>query len=265
MISQPVFRASWLPSLWFSRTFLIQSCLLLMFALPFAQARATPVTFNFTGTVTEYTLAEGGLWKDTFTPAEWLGKSVSGSVTIDLAQAIYHNLQDPYHKIFGTDWEGEPTATNWVSFSIVAPDGVRLDLPGPIVPTIPLSSVNESYVELQVSSPYRGSSMFYVQRTLDYIPDYPWLAMSLSLSGRGIEGAALTNGVELEDLVIQPQFANWTNVGSVIYRPVEGVNYEFGFRLDAIWRANHSVPESGGLMLMALALGGLVLRRGFAR
>ena len=59
----------------------------IIFAIP-TLAFATPITFNFTGTVSDYILSNGQLQKTSSAIPKWNGKSVSGSVTMDLDNAV---------------------------------------------------------------------------------------------------------------------------------------------------------------------------------
>lgn len=252
-------------SLGFPHRFMIQTLLLMVFALPLASAKATPITFRFTGTVSEYILANGSLWKGGATSPDWYGKPVTGSLTIDLALAVDRSSAgDPSAKLYGPEWNDDPNRASWVSWSLVGPDAVHLDIPAATIPTPGPDTMVDALVSLKLPTATRAYSEFYVQRWIDFFPDYPKMAMEINLATRDGNANPLINGLDLANLQVQPQAANYHNYGTVFYYTDAGDAYEYNFTLDSFWRATSAVPEPANGIVALLALGGLMVRRRFA-
>jgi hypothetical protein len=243
------------PLLCFPRI-LIQTLLLLIFTLPFAQAKATPVTFSFTGTITQalYEHVQSGAPSQVH--AEWLGKPISGDVSIDLELAREEQTHDSSRKAFANDPAKGVSAADWVKFSLMMPDGTTWSLPG----SVPPSAVYYSLLDLDLPELHHDESTFYLLHGLETFL-YPSLLVQLVLSADGSNSHHLLNGLDLNNLVVQPQFANLNSSGSIVYYVAPDDTRSYTFTIDSFTRATSHVPDPDGLLLAIIGAAGVLLSR----
>ena len=229
-----------------------------IFAIP-TLAVATPITFNFTGTVSDYILSNGQLQKSSSAIPKWNGKSVSGSVTMDLDNAV------PKHKHSEqTYYETATYNTNekqWLSFIINNPDGTSYDIPAAINP-LPSVDVNGSVASLLYRPDY-DHSFFYVGRTFSNLApkNPPRQNMSLRLGSFGESSHQLLDSVDFDTVEFHPKLATNENYGLVTYVKDNGKKMDYAFRIDSLTRAVSQVPEPDSLWLVALGFAGLLVNR----
>lgn len=220
---------------------------------------ATPIVFNFTGTVTDEILSYGQLSKTWKSIPKWNGKTVTGSVILDLdglvpedtsANQTYYNTGS-----YGTN------ESQWLSFIINNPDGTSYTLPNR-TEVLPLPKVNASSAYLIYDPVYNGSSL-YVGRTYvgQFPKDQPRQTMFLRLGSNGDDAANLFNTTDFNTVEFDPTFATLENYGGIEYLKDNRKTMAYSFKINSLTRAESEVPEPGILSLILIGFAGLMLNR----
>lgn len=212
-------------------------------------AFAVPITFEFTGTVSNQILSNGRLIKANSKVPQWHGKGVSGQMMIDIEGLATNPNQVSYQSYYQSGYEGN--GTDWLSFSLTNPDGSTHQIPGGYDP-FPEVDVNGSVAYL-TNPPAINDMQFYAGRTYSNLRLYPHQNISLRLSGR----SQLISGQDFHTVEINPQFAYRENYGLVDYAHENGTRFEYYFTIDSIKR----VPEPSSWVLMLCGLSGLLWAR----
>ncbi len=220
---------------------------------------ATPITFNFTGTVSDYILSNGQLSKTSSTIPKWNGKSVSGSVIMDLDSVTpkHQHSEQTYYETASYNNNFE----QWMSFIINNPDGTSYTVPASVDP-LPRVDVNSSIASL-LYRPAFDHSFFIVGRNFTNLTpkNPPRQMMSLRLGSFGESAHKLLNSVDFKTVDFHPEFATNENYGLVTYVKDNGKKMNYAFRIDSLTRVKSDVPEPGTLGLVLLGFAGLMLNR----
>jgi hypothetical protein len=242
------------------------SAAILLFSVP---AMATPVTFDFTGTMTHYfTAADTSIW----TPAidSLSDKSVSGSITFDLDLALpTTSAEAPDEWAYQVFRQQDMPAGTWIQASLNWAGGTFA--PAPFGPNTGADLIfTDNYADPMGVDGVTLTDAF--ARSLDGVQ----YTQSLSVSFGGPlfgNGPILTPTlVDLKNLdllaspVMSGSFINYS------YRanpddPENGLvsGYDGWFQISSISVRPTSVPEPGSLALMSLGLISLALSRRSAR
>lgn len=92
-----------------------------------------PITFNFTGTINAEVLSGGVLQKSYATIPKWIGKHVSGSVTLDLDSVIPEWSHEEQ-----TYYSSDQDFGEWMTVKINNPHGTSYSIGQPIDPLAPV-------------------------------------------------------------------------------------------------------------------------------
>lgn len=217
---------------------------------------AKPVIFEFTGIVTDSVIDGdfGELIKEPLAHPEWVGKKVFGTVTMDFdGQWEYFSDDDPY-KIYKS--YGSVADSAWMQVTLKNPDGSYFDSSlatyGPSIPFDPYP--NNAYTQLLHMSdlvPGGPYSNFQVSRGY-HNKDAFWKynSIELTLGSKGDYASLLTSGRNYEDVILNPEFANVRNFGSVKQsnRTLTSPNYYF--TIDSFIRTSTHVPEPAAPLLL---------------
>ena len=222
------------------------------FIAPIASfTNATPLVFNFTGTVSDQYLDE--FMHDTpLSVPEWKGKSVSGSFIVDL-NAVTPAAQYDYYTWYST-YDPTGAATEWLKFIVTNPDESTLTFPV----GEPKTEGNSYFAGAVMNGdPWDISSFFNVARWTDYYEN----RVELNLGAIGPNSSLIYSSYDFNTIEFHPEFANEVNRGLVKYKNEFGEKIEYSFLINSITRVKSEVPESGSLILMLLGLSGLILNR----
>lgn len=212
-------------------------------------AHSTPVTFEFTGRVSDVFLFYGNLVQGGFSYPEWSGKSVSGQFVVDVDGLIPSPAGSPDTRFYITAFYDNPR--EWLSFTLTNPDGKTYPFPGEYsfaddIDPYSLDHLNGSSLWL-TDRHEGGGDRFSVSRNL-VNPDLQLRRhIYLGLESRNPFG--LINGVDVGSLVVDAQQADWINYGVVNYATADGVKFDYYFTIDSITRV---VPEPSILPLLLL-------------
>ena len=235
-----------------------QACSL--FAISFS-SWALPLTFEFTGTISDTVLISAS-YQTIFTrQPEWNGQKVSGTLVMDLPEAAASPYNGPGYTQYGKS-ENTYDYANWMAFTIENPDGTVLDVSDsiPIYPA-PEAEGDDAYTNLAHESYLYGDSSFYAQRTYNHFVPYPRNSASISLRAIGEEASLLTSSADYANVIIKPEYANYENYGFVYQLNDQGIGYEYLFRIDSLTRVESEVPEPESLILLLVGFIGLLLGR----
>lgn len=212
-------------------------------------AHSTPVTFEFTGKVSDGFLFYGNMVQGGFSYPEWSGKSISGRFVVDVDGLIPSPAGSPDIRLYMTAFYDNPS--EWLSFTLTNPDGKTYSFPGEYsfaddIDPYSLDHLNGSSLWLTDRHEGRGDK-FSVSRNL-VNPDLQLRRhIYLGLESRSPFG--LINGVDVGNLVVDAQQADWINHGVVNYATADGVKFDYNFTIDSITRV---VPEPSILTLLFL-------------
>lgn len=223
-------------------------------------AWSQPLTFEFSGTISDLVLITG-TWQHLPTNrADWNGTSVTGRITMSLDEAVASSFNSPQFSQYATT-SAHPYA-DWLKFSVVNPDGSLVTVADASSPSpLPMAEGNDALTYL-VDNDREGG--FYAQRTFDNGRSYPRQSISLWLSGLGDDGALLTSSADYRNVVIDPRYATRTNYGYLRSFSAAG-EYQYAFTINSLKRVMATIPLGGswGLAVFALAgfCGSVRLRR----
>lgn len=218
-----------------------------------APSWAIPLSFEFTGTISD-TVLISRIEQTLFTShPQWNGQQVTGTLTVDLPELA----ASPYNGVGYSQYsktEDYPYA-GWMSFSVTNPDGSILDISDsiPLIPE-PDDIGNDAYTQLTHQSYIYGDSGFYAQRTYNNSVPYPRNFASLSLRADGDNALWLTSSADYNNVIIKPEFANMDNYGSVYQLNELGIGHEYYFRIDSLKRKIAKVPEPSVLLIFISGL-----------
>lgn len=218
---------------------------------------ATPIVFNFTGTVTDQVLDGGGMSKKWASISKWNGKSISGSFTMSLENVtpIIQNNEQTYYLTEASN----DNSRQWLEFVINNPDGTSYSIP---TSTDPLPVVDLNYSAATLLS-NENSSIFYIAREFQNksFKNPPLQEIMLRLGSFWEGSSQLYSSLDFSTVEFRPELATHQNYGLVNYLKDNGKKMEYFFTIDTLTRVEHNVPEPGILGLILLGLVSLTLGR----
>lgn len=222
-------------------------------------AFATPIVFNFTGTISDEILSYGQLSKTWKSIPKWNGKTVTGSVTLDLDGLLPEDTSAD-QTYYTTNSNGTNEA-QWLSFIINNPDGTSYTLPDR-TDVLPLPKVNGSTAYL-IYDPVYNSSSLYIGRVYvgQYPKNQPRQDMFLRLGNNGDDAANLFNTTDFNTVEFDPTFATLENYGGIQYLKDNGKMMAYSFKINSLTRVKSQVPEPSILSLILIGFAGLLLNR----
>lgn len=226
-----------------------------------AHSWAIPLTFEFTGTISN-TVLISRIQQTLFTShPQWNGLQVTGTVTMDLPELAASPYNGLGYSQYGTSQDAYPYA-DWMSFTVTNPDGTILDISDsiPIIPAPDLEG-DSAYTHLAHQSYMYGDSGFYAQRIYNNFVPYPRNSAALSLRADGDNAQWLTSSANYNNVIIKPEFANMDNYGWIYQLDDMGVGHEYYFRIDSVKRKPTEVPEPSVLLLFISGLLLIQLKR----
>jgi len=219
---------------------------------------ATPITFNFTGTINGEVLSYGNIRKSNAIIPKWIGKQVSGSITMDLDSLLpeWANSSQTYY----TSHQENGDLGEWMTVTIKNPDGTSYAIAPPIDP-LPEVDVSSASTYLTYNKTHHDQIAFFAGRNYANLRTPPRQEFYMWLSAEYEDANKMLNTTDFNTVNINTDFANWTNYGVVYYIKENGkkMNYEFSF--DSFTRVSTEVPEPGSLFLFVMGLGGLAFTR----
>lgn len=230
-----------------NRVKLVRLIILLIIPMMSSVARSAPVTFEFTGRVSDGFLFYGNHVQSGFSYPEWYGKSITGQFIVDVEglRSSPPNAPDIRHYITDRD----DNSRDWLSFTLTNPDGKTYSFPGEYSfadDVDPYSFDHSNFSSLWLTDRNGEGDRFSVSRNMNN-PDLKiWRHIHLGLESRSPSG--LINGVDVSNLVINAQQADWISYGVVNYATADGVKFDYYFTIDSITR----VPEPSNLTLLLL-------------
>ena len=229
-------------------------CVLLIASAFTTPGWASPLVFEFTGTISDTVLISGVNQTLFTTHPEWNEKRVAGRLTMDFSALAESPFNGSGYTQYSKNGITNLTA-DWMSFLVNNPDDTFLDISDsePIIPA-PEAESDDAYTDLSHHSYMNGSSGFYAQRSYTNTPNYPQKHASLWLAALGDNAEWLTSNVDYNTVIIKPEFANWFNYGYVRYYTELGVGYEYTFTIDSLERVDATVPEPSMWLLMIVGL-----------
>lgn len=216
---------------------------------------ATPIVFNFTGTVSDKYLDEH-MQDAPLSIPEWKGKNISGSFTLDVNAVTPTILRDDFSQYITFDRTG--ITTQWMKFTVTNPDGSTLTFPT----GEPKKDGEGSYsASVQLTGdpldPLEVFQYFNIIKSNDYDED----RIELSLGSIGQDLNLIFSSTDLNIVEFYPEYTNEINKGIVKFKNEIGEKMEYYFLISSLTRIKSEVPESGSLILMLLGFFGLILNR----
>lgn len=225
---------------------------------------AETVSYSFSGTVNEQYLVSGVLAPNVFlTNPEWIGDSISGTLTINLAAAPEPNVQTGFYGAGGT------TTPSWLRISVTNPDGS--------------SFVSDSFASVSqfaafrlqiypgdpVTPPYNE----FVTNTAQNLIAGGGNSAELNLTSRS-SPSALIDSANPSSVNVDVSQANFNNYGRISSFPstAPGDGYDYFFTVNSLTRdvvvppppppvSAIPEPQTYALMLAGLAMCAFVVRR----
>jgi hypothetical protein len=224
-----------------------------------ASTWAMPITFEFTGTISDTVLISRMEQTLFTTHSDWNGQQVSGTLTMDLPELAASPYNNPSYSQYAKSRSVYPYA-DWMSFYVRNPDGSVLGFSNsePVTPA-PEDEGDDAYTSL--GHQYANGSRFYAQRTYNNLLTYPQKHASLSLWADGVNADWLTSNADYSDVIVKPEFANIDNYGSVYHYTDLGIGHQYYFRINSLSRIQTAVPEPGIFVLLCLGLVTVCIRR----
>lgn len=220
-------------------------------------AAATPIVFNFTGTVTDQILDGGSTLETWASIPKWNGKSISGSFTMNLDKVtpIIQNHEQTYYLTEGSN----DNSRQWLEFVINNPDGTSYSIP---TSTDPLPVVDSNYSAATLLS-NENFSTFYIAREFHNtsFKNPPLQEIMLRLASFGEGSNQLYSSLDFSTVEFRPELATFQNYGLVNYLKDNGKKMQYFFEIDTLTSVKHNVPEPGVLGLLLLGLASLILGR----
>jgi hypothetical protein len=214
-------------------------------------AWATPIVFNFTGTISDQHLSNGSMQKSYSIIPKWLGKQVSGSISLDL-DAVVPTWGYESQTIYESFYEPNNNFAQWMTVTINNPDGTSYS----IAPALdPLPEVDANYAATYLS--YRADyddAQFVAYRNYSNVRKTPTQNIVFYISARGEDAHKLLNTTDFNTVNINTDFANWENYGSIYYVKENGKKMAYIFSVDSLTRVSSEVPEPGSFVLLVLGL-----------
>ncbi|MEN0037937.1 MAG: hypothetical protein AAGC78_12765 [Cellvibrio sp.] len=219
-----------------------------------APSWAIPLTFDFTGTISNTVLISKIQQTLATSHPQWNGLQVTGTVTMDLDESSASPYNGLGYSQYSTQEDIYPYA-DWMSFSVTNPDGSILDISDsiPITPEPDLEG-NNAYTHLAHQSYLYGDSGFYAQRIYNNFVPYPRNSAALSLRAVDDNARWLTSSANYNDVIIKPEFANHDNYGWIYQLNDLGIGHEYYFRIDSLKRRPAEVPEPSIWLLFISSL-----------
>lgn len=211
-----------------------------------------PITYDFSGTVTDEVLVLNGPVKKTTTHPQWNGQTVTGQITFDFLDAVAEQTEN----LFSYYGSKTRSGVNWLSLRIQNPDGTFYD------------TDNAAFKRPSASKPYRNMAftmLTHFHRDYYGVPQSDFIVMreyqeasltisfaELGLRANGDNVGLLTSSAYFDDLTINPEFANMHNYGHVTQGKGSKFNYDYYFTIDSFERVD--VPEPSTLLVFLLGL-----------
>lgn len=217
---------------------------------------ATPIIFNFTGTISEYILSNGQMTKSPAVIPKWFGKGVSGSVIMDLDAVVpspNHSEQTYYDSSYNNNF------SQWMTFIINNPDGTSYTIP-PAIDPLPDAGLGSAVASLIYRDAYDDARLFLGRNHSNSLKG-PAQSISLRLWGWGEDADKVLDTIDFNNVVIKPEFASQENYGEIFYIKDNGKKMAYYFTIDSLSRVTSEVPEPGSWCLIALGFAGLILKR----
>ena len=233
-----------------------QVLLALVFTFIASATSATPIVFNFTGTIGNQMLDGGEPLKAWAQIPAWNGKTVSGTISMDLEglqPAVQNDKEVGY-----SDSAEHDASEQWLNVFINNPDGTSFNFP--TFANFPAADFNFSTASMLETGSY---SFFSLTRgfTNYHSKKLPYQQIQFRLGTFGDTPYQIYDSLDFNTVNFNPLAANYTNSAYVGYRMDNGDKIEYFFRIDSLTRAESEVPEPGSLMLLLIGLTSLLLGR----
>ena len=246
----------------FSKTLCFLATSLLTLTLN-SSALATPVVFEFTGTITD-TVVDKMFGNETkvMSRTDWIGQQISGTVSLDFA--YFGNDPNAAHTFLIT----YAADSEWMQVKLMNPDGTFFDssfaVGGTSAPFDPYPSSAAANILHLYDDPYYGVPLSNLVLNRWYQDDNPALMYNyfeLGLIGNGDNASLLVDSKNFEDVTVKPEFANLRNYGMVTQSHRTFADPSYYFLIDSFTRMETEVPEPSSPILMLSALLIVLLKR----
>lgn len=214
-------------------------------------AAATPIMFDFTGTISN-TILSGGNHINIDQPKQWLGKSVNGSFVLDIDGLETNPHQDRNQIYLDSSYGNNPA--DWLSVVLANPDGKVYSFP--LEDPSASADVDSSVVSIIYRKGVFPDARFYMGRMFSNLNAAPRINISLRLTAWGTDSLKMLNGLDFNTLEIKPEYSDWENYGLVEYNDGAGNKFDYYFTIDSIERreVNAHVDEPSSMTLFVLAV-----------
>lgn len=225
-------------------------CTCVMFAALIPPSHASLIAFDFSGTASPQILQSGFMQEFGVSNPDWIGKRVSGTITMDI-DATSITYYAPGFIQFGATQQ-HPGAT-WLNVTVNNPDGSTVTIPGAQLPNpFPTAEGEDAYALLSNNSMYGDG--FYVQRTRNNSVSYPQQWFLFDLRSVSAQGLGLTDSTDYANVNINPAAADWNNYGVVHSYTSAGEGFDYSFTIEAVTGRALAVPEPASLSLELIGL-----------
>lgn len=229
-----------------------------------ASVSATPIIFEFTGTVNDKVTNEmfGEYGTRITEHPEWNGQQISGTVSLDL------EFFGSGSNVAYSSRDTRAAGAIWMQVKLRNPDGTYFDsslaTDGPSIPFNPFPNSASANIVHLMDNAYYGTPISNLVLNRRYHDDNSadvYNYFELGLIGNADNANGLVSSKNFDEVIVKPEFANLRNYGMVTQSHRTLANPSYYFSIDSFSRVATEVTEPSALILLFSALFVVLVKR----